>query len=279
MLIEDTPMSRREHPDVRDATPPAPHHRHWTFAEFAVTSTLMEAGGRFDLHRHEEDQLAWMASGSMELSVGTDRWHLRRDHAAWIPAGVLHEMRFVEPGELVSAYVDQRHRPAPTGWGRAKVLGLDPLGGSLLRHLSSDDRTSQRRQSCFALLSELIAGAPVSHEVVALPRDPRARAIALALVAEPDDDRDLSTWAAQQGVSTKTIARAFVADTGRTFREWRVRARLHVAVGLLLRGDPVHLVAPAVGYDSVSSFISAFRARFGVTPAAYAGRSRGSDDG
>jgi AraC-like DNA-binding protein/quercetin dioxygenase-like cupin family protein len=277
VLIEDTVMSPGEHADHVDAALSPPRVRQWTFAEFAVTSTFVDGGSGFALHRHEEDQLAWMASGSMEVSVGSDRWHLRRDHAAWIPTGVLHEMRFAEPGELVSAYVDQRHRPSRSGWAQARVLALDPLGGALLRHLSVDGRSAARRQAAYALLSDLVAEAPVSREVVALPRDPRARAIAVALLAAPDDDRELAAWAASEGVSAKTIARAFLADTGWTFREWRVRARLHVAVGLLQGGEPVHAVAPSVGYDSVSSFISAFRARFGVTPTAYVGRSRSAD--
>jgi AraC-like DNA-binding protein len=277
MLIEDTVLSSREHRHPEEAGEVAHRVRQWTFAEFAATSTPLEAGSGFAQHRHEEDQLAWMASGSMEVSVGTDRWHLRRDHAVWIPTGVRHEMRFTEPGELVSAYIDQRHRPAPRGWDRARVLSLEPLGGALLRHLAATGLTESRRQACFALLSDLVADAPIAREVVALPHDPRARSIALALMAAPDDGRDLAAWAAQEGVSTKTVARAFVADTGRTFREWRVRARLHAAVGLLMQGDPVHAVAPAVGYDSVSSFISAFRTRFGVTPAAYAARSRDDD--
>jgi len=277
VLSEDTRLSLSEHLLPADETERVPDVRRWTFAEFAVASTFVDGGSGFALHRHEEDQLAWMASGSMELTVGADRWHLRRDHAAWIPTGVLHEMRFAEPGELVSAYVDQRHRPRPSGWGQARVIGLDPLGGSLLRYLAAGGRSEGRRQQCYALLSDLVAEAPISREVVALPQDPRARAIAAALLSAPDDDRDLGAWAAEAGVSAKTIARAFVADTGLTFREWRVRARLHVAVGLLTQGEPVHAAALAVGYDSVSSFISAFRGRFGVTPAVYAGRSHEGD--
>lgn len=277
MLIEDTLMSRREHRERADAAVSDGSVRQWTRAEFAVVSTFVDTGSGFDLHRHEEDQLAWMASGSMEVTVGADRWHLRRDHAAWIPTGVLHEMRFTEPGELVSAYVDQRHRPCLSGWDQVRVLALDALAGSLLRHLAVDGRTETRRQECYSLLSDLVAEAPISREVLALPQDSRARAVAVALLNAPDDARDLEAWARETGVSAKTIARAFIADTGHTFREWRVRARLHVAVGLLRQGEPVHAVALAVGYDSVSSFISAFRGRFGVTPAVYAGRSRGDD--
>lgn len=277
MLRQDTPLSAGEHATPREAERGVMDAAERTFVEFVAAANPVRAGGFFDLHRHEEDQLAWMGSGSLELAVGSDRWHLRRDHAAWIPSGVLHEMRFAEPGELVSVYVDPSHRPDGGDWDRARVIRFDALGGALLRHLAADGVPTARRQACFGVLRDLVRTAPVSHEVVALPHDGRARAIAAALLADPADDRDLVAWAAGSGVSAKTIARAFIADTGRTFREWRVRARLHAAVGLLLRGDPVNEVAPAVGYDSVSSFISAFRTRFGVTPAAYAARSRDSD--
>lgn len=267
-------MSDREHSSHPGSTDFFTDAREWTLADVEVTSTAVLPGGSFEPHRHEEDQLAWMASGSMELSVDADRWHLRHDHAAWIPARVLHEMRFAEPGTLVSAYIPRRHRPDAWAGERALALALDPLGGALLQHLSEPGRSRTRRQACASMLLDLVAEAPVSRDVVALPQDPRARSVALALMSAPEDDRDLTAWAAQAGVSTKTIARAFVADTGHTFREWRVRARLHVAAGLLLQGEPVHAVAHAVGYESVSSFVAAFRGRFGVTPAAYAGRGR-----
>jgi len=272
--MEDNAMSDDEHASRLSSTIDAPDDREWTSAGVEVISTAVHPGSTFEPHRHAEDQLAWMAAGSMELSVEADRWHLRHDHAAWIPAGVLHEMRFAEPGTLISAYVPRRGRSDAWDGGRARVLALDPLGGALLQYLSEPGRSGSRRQTCASMLLDLVAEAPVSHDVVALPQDPRARSVALALMSAPEDDRDLATWAEQAGVSSKTIARAFIADTGHTFREWRVRARLHVAAGLLLQGDPVHAAAHAVGYESVSSFVAAFRERFDVTPAAYAGRRR-----
>ena len=71
-------------------------------------------------------------------------------------------------------------------------------------------------------------------------------------------------------MSTKTLARAFVRGTGSTFRDWRVHARLHAATRHLADGAAVQDAAARVGYTSVSSFIGAFRRRFGVTPARYA---------
>jgi len=78
-------------------------------------------------------------------------------------------------------------------------------------------------------------------------------------------------------VSAKTIARAFLAETGSTFRDWRVHARLHAAAGFLVRGVAVAEVADRVGYATASGFIAAFAERFGATPARYARLSRRPD--
>lgn len=267
-------MSVREHALPLRAVLEDVDAREWTSALLTGSRSRVVAGTGFDSHRHQEDQLAWMASGSMELGVLSERWHLRREHLAWIPSGMLHEMSFVEPGELISVYADPVLRPAGDGWDSPRTLRLEDLAGALMLHLAETDPSPARRRRCWLLLGELLGDAPEHDAAVALPRDPRARAVATALLEDPADPRELAEWAANLGVSTRTIARAFASETGSTFREWRVRARMHAAVGMLMRGDAVQTVAPAVGYDSVSSFIAAFRTRLGSTPAVYAARAR-----
>jgi AraC-like DNA-binding protein len=75
------------------------------------------------------------------------------------------------------------------------------------------------------------------------------------------------------GLSDKTLTRLFQRQTGLGFRLWRQRARLVHALPLLERGDRITDVALACGYDSLSSFIAAFRAHTGVTPRAFAART------
>jgi AraC-like DNA-binding protein len=52
--------------------------------------------------------------------------------------------------------------------------------------------------------------------------------------------------------------------------QWRIVARMKRALELLAQGDNVNRVAQRLGYDSVSTFISAFSAQFGMTPGVYA---------
>jgi AraC-like DNA-binding protein/quercetin dioxygenase-like cupin family protein len=240
-----------------------------TAAAFFASRSRVDSGTLFAAHQHQEDQLAWMASGSMELAVQGERWRLRREHLAWIPAGILHEMAFDEPGELISVYADTALRPVGESWQRPRTLQAEALAGALMLHLTDASPTPARRTQVRQLLVDLLADAPAQHDAVALPRDPRARAIASSLLAHPADQRPLAAWALSLGVSSKTLARAFVADTGSSFREWRVRARLHAAARMLAAGHEVQQVARAVGYESVSSFIAAFKVRFGTTPARY----------
>lgn len=274
MLSSDTALFADRYPLPRDREREIPSVDQRTSGRLIVESYVVAPEEGFELHHHDQDQLAWMRRGAMELSVGGQRWHLRGEHAAWIPAGAPHAMLFREHGDLISVYTDPgmlRDDPAEG----ARLLDIDRLAAGVLDHLATGDRRSRRWRLCAALLDDVVRDARSSRQVIALPVDPRARAVADALLADPADPRDLAEWASSLGVSTKTIARAFVADTGCTFREWRVRARLQVAVGLLLNGESVQGTALAVGYDAASSFIAAFRGRFGLTPAAYAAHTRG----
>jgi len=245
-----------------------------TSALFTVSRDRLSAGSRFEMHSHQEDQVAWMATGSVDLEVLGERWHLRPEHVMWIPAATMHEMRFPEASEIVSMYVDPLLRPAGD-WSEPRTLASDPLVGALLLHLTEGVPSPARRARCRGLLADLLVELPVVRDVVALPRDPRARVVASRLLDDPAEPRDLDDWALELGVSAKPLARAFVRGTGTTFRQWRVNARLHAATRLLAEGASVGDAGIAVGYVSTSSFIAAFRRRFGLTPARYAAEARG----
>jgi AraC-like DNA-binding protein len=89
------------------------------------------------------------------------------------------------------------------------------------------------------------------------------------LRADPADRRPLAALAAAAGASHRTIERLFAAETGMSFGRWRVRQRMIAALEQLAHGDSVSNVADAVGYQTPSSFIAAFRDSFGTTPTAY----------
>ncbi len=107
------------------------------------------------------------------------------------------------------------------------------------------------------------------------PKGAVTRLIASALDRDPADDRSLDEWARDLHTSTATIRRAFKADTGLTYSQWRTKHRLHAALSLLRAGRPPSRVAGAVGYSD-AGFAAAIRRQFGCAPSELTPRHGGS---
>ncbi|WP_408396401.1 helix-turn-helix domain-containing protein [Paraburkholderia sediminicola] len=89
------------------------------------------------------------------------------------------------------------------------------------------------------------------------------------LRANPADRRSLAELASTAGASHRTIERLFATEGRMSFGRWRIRHKMLVALEQLANGESVSNVADAVGYETPSSFIAAFRTTFGTTPTAY----------
>jgi AraC family transcriptional regulator len=100
-----------------------------------------------------------------------------------------------------------------------------------------------------------------------------ARAMAL-IAARPHDPPGLEALAEAAAFSPFHFHRVYHLVAGETPAQTAARARLGEAAAALLKGAaPVAAVAKRVGYGSQAAFTRAFRAAYGVPPAAY--RARG----
>lgn len=240
-----------------------------TAAQFWAVHSLVAAESWFEPHTHAEDHLAWMRHGTGEITVGGARWDLHAGAMVWVPAGVLHDVALRAGSDLVSLYVSVDHRLPDPAWSRAQVLRADPLVAALVEHVADDAPDPTRRRLCWQLYANLMADAPHLFDSLTLPVDAPARSVAEQILRTPGDPRGIEGWAATAGVSSRTLMRSFVRDTGCTFGRWRTLARLNAAASLLASGQPVNLVAEDVGYRTASGFIAAFRTEFGTTPERY----------
>jgi AraC-like DNA-binding protein/quercetin dioxygenase-like cupin family protein len=233
-------------------------------------------GDGFARHRHDEHQLAWTASGVLTMATAESTWVLPRSRALWMPAGRDHSVNVTLSAQMYSLYF--RPRPVGAGWTEPTVVAVSPLLGELILHLTDHAVSGDERRRAEALVFDLLE--PVSVAPLHTPplRDERARFIADALAAAPDDPRTLAEWGRAAGASERTLSRIFVRDTGLSFREWRAQLRLIAALPLLAAGAAVASVSSAVGYANPSAFIAAFRRVFGVTPRAYFGPPTGLSD-
>lgn len=232
-----------------------------------VAAFPMARGRAFSWHSHPRHQLAWTDRGVLEVATATGTWVLPPTRALWIPAGTEHETRATRASVLRGAYLDQHG--CPVAFSEPQPLRVGALLAALLLHLDDEALPAEPRTRAEAILPDLLEPIDVVTVGVAMPSDERARELAEALVADPGDPRTLAQWGHAIGASARTLTRCFIADTGIPFSRWRAAVRMRAALPLLADGQPIARVAPAVGYDTASAFVAAFRRETGTTPGAY----------
>ena len=236
-------------------------------AAVIVVTFPMPAGLVFDWHTHTDHQLAWAASGVLTVRTGSSTWVLPPTRALWIPAGLRHETLSAGTATMRALYI--RPELCPISWPDFTPVAASPLLAELIGYLENPVLDPARREHAETMLVDLLQPVAMTTIEVRMPAEDRARAVADALAADPADGRTLAEWGRQVGASARTLARAFVADTGLPFGRWRALLRLQAAIAGLAAGEPVGNVARHVGYESSSAFVAAFRRETGMTPARY----------
>ncbi len=232
-----------------------------------VVSFPMPRGSVFDWHVHRDHQLAWAPSGVLTVRTDATAWVLPPTRALFIPAGVHHEVLSATSATMQAVYL--RPDLCPITWSDCTPVAAGPLLGSLIGYLADEGLGADVRARAEAVLVDLLRPVTMATIDVPTPRDERAREVAAALRAAPSDGRTLEEWGREVGASERTLARVFLTDTGLPFGRWRTRLRLRSALVELAAGASVSAVAHAVGYESVSAFVAAFRRETGATPSSF----------
>ncbi|MDR2326379.1 MAG: helix-turn-helix transcriptional regulator [Acidovorax sp.] len=223
-------------------------------------------------HQHARGQLFGSLKGLISVQVEDAVWMVPAIHAVWLPPHHVHSGRSYGPYHGWSAYVAE---PAcadlPQQPCTIRISGL--LREAVLRLASATPdaalaHSAAHQHICAVILDE-IRHLPIEAFGLPLPRDARLLRIAKALIADPADARDIEAWASWGALSTRTLSRRFVSETGFNFSTWRQRVRLLRSLEMLAEGQSITAIALDLGYASVSSYISLFRRTFGSTPAAY----------
>lgn len=227
-----------------------------------------------DAHSHPWAQLMYATRGVLEVSTPFGQHLLPPHYAMWIPPNVPHEVTTRDCVAFHSLYLDAaiaRDDPRDD----CTILCMTPLLRELViatgeLPVNYDETGPDGALVC--LIADRIARMRPAPLTVPLPRDARLMKIARALHASPGDTRSLDEWGYQVGATRRTLSRLFRQDTGLSFTEWRQAVRLLASLPLLDAGEPIGTVAAQLGYDSTSSFIALFQAKFRMTPGAYAKR-------
>lgn len=217
-------------------------------------------------HRHEVGQLLHALSGVILAETPGQAWAVPPGRALWLPPGMVHRFAMRGDVQVRTLYV------RPGIWAGAPeaacVMRVSALVRELiLRALGGDSPSDEARVQALViplLLAELGTAAR-ENLGLALPASAALRKFAAAVRRDPAGRLPLETLARSVGLTGKTLARRFGAETGMTPDGWRRLARLLEAVARLRSGSSVTEVAFDLGYKSVSAFSQAFRANFGTT--------------
>lgn len=218
-------------------------------------------------HSHPWAQFLYADDAALTVTIDSAKFPLPAGLGAWIPPQTSHGVTTREQVDFLSLYVDVENFPeAPK---QTRVFSVTPLVREMLREatrLRADYEIEASDGRFMAVLRDRIVALSANANEAPLPRDKRLVEIAAALIENPCDSRSLDAWGETVGASRRHLSRLFHRETGVSFQLWRQNVRLNTALSLLSEGWSVTTVAQQVGFVETSSFIEAFRSRFGVTP-------------
>jgi AraC-like DNA-binding protein/quercetin dioxygenase-like cupin family protein len=245
-----------------------------------VRARTMAADTHFEPHRHAWSQLAYCASGIVQVTAQRDldgedeaTYIVPPSRAVWIAPGARHSVHVLEDAQFRTLYIDAS--ATPRDWRGCRVIVVSPLLREMVTALDSPPLPREREQRLVELVLDEIARADIQALGVPMPHaqgDKRLRALCEAVLDAPAHRSTLAQWSAEFGASERTMARLFRDELGTTYQQWRQQAILAHALPMLARGTPVSHVAQASGYSSDSAFTAMFKGAMGQPPSAFLGR-------
>ena len=209
-------------------------------------------------------QLIYATQGSLtvESPIAERLWYVPARRALWVPAGVACTLRMRGAVRLRMIYV---HQSLAKEARETHALNVSPL---LHEAILEAVRRSVLRpdEPLTTLIAELLMTSTSAPLMLPMPQDARALRVAKRLLRDPAKRETLMELGRGAGVSERTLERIFIRETGMRFAAWRQRLRMLESMRRLMEGDSVVSAAEAVGYESVSAFVVAFKATIGETP-------------
>ena len=236
-------------------------------------------GATVALHAHDEAQLLFAASGTMQVYTNTGRWLVPPQLAVWLPAGVPHRIDVLSDTELWMIYwrgtAAQAWAP-PALRDRSFALRVTPLLRELIFAAFPTGAAPDKTELVVRLILHELTETPDAPTYLPLPISAVGRRVADLAMADPRSELDIGKLASRAATSVRTISRLFPAETGLTYKAWRQRARIVLAIDRLASGVAIARVASQVGFASTAAFCFAFRQVTATTPTAFLSHGTGA---
>ncbi|MFB2638875.1 helix-turn-helix domain-containing protein [Shewanella bicestrii] len=221
------------------------------------------------VHQHRKAQLLYSSAGCMRFNLADTQVVLPPTRAAWLPAGVVHQVTMRDVVAYRSLYFEPETVASLPD--KVTIFHVNPLLKALIDTMSfwPWDKPRHSQHNAFALLIEELLHADAQNLSLPLPKDKRLQTWLKQLQQQQIIPASLQDMAIEIGASERTISRIFSNETGMAYQAWRQQWRLLSAIEQLAAGASVAQVGFNLQFSSDSAFISFFKQYTGITPAQY----------
>jgi AraC-like DNA-binding protein len=236
---------------------------------FHTKRAIKPRGATVGLHSHNESQLIFAASGTVQVYTTQGRWLVPPQLAVWIPAGVPHRTEVLFDTDLWMIYCHpsvSQNWAQPASLERAFALRVTVLLRELIFAAFAETCSPGKSELIVRLLLHELTETQDAPTFLPLPASAIGRRVAELALADASNVLDLGELAQRAATSLRTISRLFPTETGLTFKAWRQRARIVLAIDRLSAGNPISQVASHAGFASTAAFCFAFRQVTRMTP-------------
>jgi AraC-like DNA-binding protein len=220
-----------------------------------------------EAHAHPRAQLIYASKGVTKVITPDNVWMVTPLQAIWVPGMVEHQVCFLDHVEVRNVFLD----PSVTTGLSKNCFAFDVSAffrELVLRIMEFDTSfpiAAAERRILQVLLDEISILQPARLNLP-VGNDPRISVITDTLIRNVGQEMTLEEAAAMACVSSRTLSRLFVVETGMTYRDWCIKLKLLEAIRRLGTGAAISSIAYELGYESVSAFSYRFRKAIGVPP-------------
>lgn len=234
---------------------------------FVMGLGLINENWEIPFHRHFKSQLIFANSGVVTLETPDSIWNVPFQGAVWIPSNLTHRAKISGNAKGFVVFVEP---DAIDGLPQSCcTIAISPLIRELLQRTATlpelyDENSSEGR--LMTVLLDEISTAPSASMNLPMPKNPRLRKMAEAMLDDPAKKLTLDEWAHSINMSERNLSRVFANETGLSVNRWRRQMHVIKAMSMLAEDMPIQLISDALGYENSSAFITMFRKAVGVTP-------------